>query len=205
MNIGFECYKKYIALKLHFSNDTYNYLQYNKQTKLKSGRFEIRSDRYFFTALAKRYGIDQRLEDFFVANILWKYGEFWIEESLNPECEEIYLDYVKVKNAFNRFFAEDLQILKEHCTKKKISNYMFVTENKYPELLILLQQNIIRIQTVFALNRLRNFLPYWKKKIQDTIIYPEIHRKILKYGSFCDNLDRSSLIKIHNKILCESE
>lgn len=201
MITGFECYRKYLALKLHFYSDRYHYTQYNGQTKLNTGKFETRNDVHLFKKLEKKYGTEEDLEDFLVSNILYKYGEFYIENTYDERCEFIYNDYVKVKHAFTHYFGEEIKSLKIYCKKHNIKNMYKVSGDNYPELLSLLQQNMIRIQTVFALNKIRPFLSYWHEKIRDGIIWPEIERKILKYEPFCANIDRSTLIRKYNNIM----
>ena len=45
---GFECYKTYLALKHHFTNQSYDYFKYNGKTKANEQTFKTRKDRYFF-------------------------------------------------------------------------------------------------------------------------------------------------------------
>ena len=40
MQDGYEAYKKYLALKLHFTRDDYDYLKFNGQTKASYQRYE---------------------------------------------------------------------------------------------------------------------------------------------------------------------
>ena len=52
---GFEVFKLYLAIKLHFTTDTYNYEEYGGKVNCKLETFTKRNDRYFFHKLSKRY------------------------------------------------------------------------------------------------------------------------------------------------------
>lgn len=201
MITGFDCYRIYLALKLHFKQDNYDYCKFQGQTKLKTGSFEKRPDRYVFQKLARKYDTKEKLEHFIVSNIIWNYGEFYAWKSVTQDAHDIYLTYMKIRGAYSYYFSEDLKVLKQYCSSHNVKNFLYVPANKYPELLVLLQQNIIRFETVFVLNKLRPFIGYWKAKITDEIIFPEVYKKFLKYEPFCANIDRSIFIQQYNKIM----
>ena len=64
---GFEVYKTYLAVKLHFTSASYDYIKYEGKINAKLDTFTSRNDRYFFHKLSTRYKQDEIL-DFFVAN-----------------------------------------------------------------------------------------------------------------------------------------
>ena len=64
---GFDVYKTYLAVKLHFASDTYDYYKYGGKVNAKLETFTKRNDRYFFHKLSTKYNKDEIL-DFFVAN-----------------------------------------------------------------------------------------------------------------------------------------
>ena len=45
---GFDVYKTYLALKLHFTKDKYNYFTFNGKSRASQSAFDKRKDRYFF-------------------------------------------------------------------------------------------------------------------------------------------------------------
>ena len=52
---GFEVYKTYLALKLHFSKDNYNFFTFNGKSRASLKSFEGRKDKYFFKKLGTKY------------------------------------------------------------------------------------------------------------------------------------------------------
>mgnify|MGYP003511032377 CR=1 FL=1 len=73
MPSGFDCYRKYLALKIHFKRENYDYVRFNGNTKLKTGTFEKRNDKNLFVKVAKDYDTEEKLENFLISNILWRY------------------------------------------------------------------------------------------------------------------------------------
>ena len=54
MQDGYEAYKKYLAIKLHFTKDRYDYFKFNGQTKASYESFIQRNDKYFFIKTARK-------------------------------------------------------------------------------------------------------------------------------------------------------
>ena len=51
---GFEAYRIYNAIRLHFNTD-YNAIKYHFKTNVSPSSFEIKKERYFFEKLARTY------------------------------------------------------------------------------------------------------------------------------------------------------
>ena len=45
---GFDVYKIYLAIKLHFTSESYDYFKHNGKTTARLATFTKRRDRYFF-------------------------------------------------------------------------------------------------------------------------------------------------------------
>ncbi len=63
---GFEVYKMYLALKQHFTKDSYDYVKYRGKVTASENSFKERSDRYFFKKLATKYD-GSKILDYLVA------------------------------------------------------------------------------------------------------------------------------------------
>ena len=66
---GFEVYKMYLALRMHFTKDKYDYVKYRGKVNASEKAFEQRRDRYFFKKLATKYDGNEIL-NYFVANFM---------------------------------------------------------------------------------------------------------------------------------------
>ena len=66
---GFEVYKMYLSLKLHFTTDTFDYLKYGNAAKASQQSFDGRRDKFFFVKLSRTFK-EEELREFFVANMI---------------------------------------------------------------------------------------------------------------------------------------
>ena len=66
----FDCYKTYVAMKSHFTKDSYDYQRYgNRLPRLKVTSFYKRRDRFFFEKMSRDFP-DKEIEEFFIANFI---------------------------------------------------------------------------------------------------------------------------------------
>ena len=71
----FEAYRQFLALKLHFTSEHYDYFKYNGKHNATVASFEKRTDKRFFRRLVKK-NID--LTEYYVANFV--NGKEWISQ-----------------------------------------------------------------------------------------------------------------------------
>ena len=115
---GFDVFRVYMAVKLHFTTD-YNYFDYDGKVNIKLDTFTKRNDRYFFHKLSTKYKQDEIL-DFFVANFIDK-DKNWVGNLLENDGREIYLNYKKVKDNFNYNFRNDFVNILNDFSSKRLS------------------------------------------------------------------------------------
>ena len=77
---GFDVYKTYLAIKLHFTTTAYDYHKYNGKVNASLEQFTRRNDRYFFYKLSNRYAKDS-IVDYFVSNFASN-NKKWIGNTL---------------------------------------------------------------------------------------------------------------------------
>ena len=88
---GFDVFKTYLAIKLHFTSDSYDYFKYEGKINCKLDTFTKRNDRYFFHKLSTKYKQDEII-DFFVSNFLSD-DKKWIGNLLQNDGKDVYLDF----------------------------------------------------------------------------------------------------------------
>ena len=96
---GFDVYKIYLGVKLHFTTDTYDYHKYTGKVNATLDSFTKRKDRYFFYKLSTRYSPSEVL-DFFVSNFIDD-SKKWIGNLLNDDGHKTYLNYRKYFESFD--------------------------------------------------------------------------------------------------------
>ena len=186
MNDPFESYKLYNALKLHFESDSYDALKYNFKTSIKPTSFFKRKDKYFFAKLAKTYERD--LREFYIAN--FKNDVKYVGDMLNEGGERYYRDHKKIMESLSYQFENDINKLSDMDIS--FDSLLEAEENNHPLIIRLWMQGDILLETVVILDAITGFIERENKKITDTIIWPDIYRKIMKYKPFVKfNKDKS--------------
>lgn len=175
---GYEAFCLYTGLKLHFTS-SYDYFKYNGKVKVTVDAFDNRRDKYFFHRIARKYNKEE-FTDFLVANFLEDPG-VWIGKLLDEEANERYVQYQKNMQSLGYIFEEDCRHLFESVDNP---NDVLKTSGEHPVLLKKAFRNEVSIQTVYILNQILNFVPVWKEKIVDTIVWPNFENKLNKYSGF---------------------
>lgn len=171
----FDVYKKYLALKSHFSNKSYDYFKYNGNVKASKNSFETRRDKYFFYKLSKQ----KNVEEFLVANFVDGDKDFWIGNLRDDKVAEVYQQYKKRQQSLSYTFKSDLGKMKE-----SFDDNIIVPPNEHPYLLRLFLRKDICIETLTILDLLCNIYKYWDKELDDDVVWPGIKQKSLKYRPF---------------------
>ena len=174
----FESYKLYNALKLHFETDSYDAVKYNYKSNITHNSFFKRKDKYFFAKLARNYEKD--LLNYYVAN--FKNGVSYVGDMINESGEKNYSDHKRIQESIHRVFSIDINKLND---QEQEFDELFESDNgQLPLVIKLWMQEEISLETIVILNSILGFVPRESKKITDTIIWPDIHRKIEKYTPF---------------------
>ena len=181
---GFDVYKTYLAVKLHFASDTYDYYKYGGKVNAKLDTFTKRKDRYFFHKLSTKYA-EADILDFFVANFLAD-SKRWIGNLMANDGRDVYLDYKKRKESFIYHFKQDCGTIVSDFSRRNLSfNDGFLPPNgQHPRVLRLLIQKKISFQTAVVLNHFLGFVKNWDKEITEKVVWPEISLKVARVKPF---------------------
>ena len=189
MNDPFESYKLYNALKLHFETDGYDAIKYHFKTSIKPTSFFKRKDKFFFAKLAKTY--EDELKEFYIAN--FKNDVKYVGDMLNEGGERYYRDHKKIMESLTYQFQTDINKL--YDMDVQFDSLLEAEENNHPLIIKLWMQEEILLETVVILDSLLGFVERENKKITDTIIWPDIYRKIMKYKPFV-KFDRDKCLNL---------
>ena len=185
----FESYKLYNALKLHFETDSYDAIKYHFKTSVKPTSFFKRKDKFFFAKLAKTY--ENELKEFYIAN--FKNDVKYVGDMLNEGGERYYRDHKKIMESLTYQFQTDINKLNDMDVS--FDSLLEAEENNHPLIIKLWMQEEILLETVVILDSLLGFVERENKKITDTIIWPDIYRKIMKYKPFV-KFDRDKCLNL---------
>lgn len=178
---AYEVFCLYHSLKLHFTQQSYDYFRYQGKSKVTIDSFEVRKDKWHFSKLSRRFTNKEECVSFLVANFL-EDEKVWIGSLLTEEADIIFKKRQKVIQSLSYTFENDCLKLFEH--NENPNGLLKVTNGEHPVLLKKTMRKEIEIETACILNMILNFLPNWQTKISDTIIWPIWQTKMLKYAPF---------------------
>jgi hypothetical protein len=178
---GYEAFGLYQSLKLHFTQESYDYFKYRGKTNITQTSFENRKDKWHFTKLSKNFSQKDELVVFLIANFL-NDSNAWIGSLLTDESNTIYKDRVKILQSLAYTFENDCKFLFENMENP--NDAFKIVDGEHPLLLKKALQKVTQIETFCILSKIFPFLPKWKEKIADTIIWPDYYLKVKKYGCF---------------------
>lgn len=190
---GYETFELYQALKLHFTQESYDYFKYNGKTNISVTSFENRKDKYHFYKLSRKFTVKEELIDFLVANLV-EDNNIWVGNLLQEDADNRYLKYKKVLQSLSYTFENDCRDLFDGVEDP---NSVIKTNGDYPVLLTKALRKEIHIETLVLLNNVLGFVPMWSKKITDTIHWPNYRMKVMKFASFLpkDNVKYKLILK----------
>lgn len=177
----YEVFCLYQSLKLHFTQESFDFHKYNGKSKISLDAFDKRKDKWHFAKLARKFNDRDDCIFFIVSNLLDD-NQKWVGNLLLDEADVIYKDRIKVIQSLSYVFENDCRKLFEGVEKP--NELLKVVNGDYPVLLTKTMQKVTQIETFCLLSKILGFLPMWKEKIGDTIVWPNFYMKTLKYASF---------------------
>jgi hypothetical protein len=173
----YECYTIYLALKQHFSNENYDFFQYNGKVRTSIKTYNNRNDRYFFEKLSRKYD-KQEIIEYFVASFIMAPdpGNLWIGD-LRTKGEENYNTWKANTSSLAYRFNEELKNLTE---SKHLYECVKFIDNKHPQIIKAFLRNEVSLETLFILEDILHFM---ESSDYDPIL-KLIEFKIKKYRPF---------------------
>lgn len=180
---GFDVYKTYIALKLHFTKPTYDFFKFNGKTSVKSSSFMNRKDRHFFDKLAKNHPKD--CVGFLVANFVER-NDVWVGEVLDSDAEDVFTAWKRRFQSLGNVYSDDCSRIFNEADLNHMSfdDIFKFRDGRHPLIMRLLLQRTITIETFILMNKLLSFFDLFDKEMGDDIMWNELRFKCEKYAPF---------------------
>ncbi len=186
---GFDVYKLYLAIKLHFTTDSFDYFRCNGKSRASLQSFEKRKDVYFFKKLATKFSQEELIE-YFVANFTTDENT-WIGNISKVENTKIYPVWKEKIQSMSYIFQNDIDFLLKESSFEDI----FKVTATHPIIIKKYLSKEITLETLVILNKLLSYIKDFDKQITDPLIWPELKRKVVKYEPFL-SVDKSKYRKI---------
>ena len=181
----FEAYKLFLAIKNHFTKDSYDYFKYNGKVTASFNSFLARKDKYYFSKLTKK----DDLLNFLVSNFLEKEKIGWVGDLMHEDADENYKKWLGRQQNLSYLVKEDLGKIDD------LKETLKVLDGQHPKLLKMLMQKELMPETLLIIDFFTNVFDVWDKKIQDTIVWPTFRMRLLKYKPFF-KFDKDNMKKI---------
>lgn len=192
MSDPFESFKLYNALRLHFTSDSYDAIKYNYKTSVKPQSFFKRRDKYFFAKLARKYPKD--MLTYYVAN--FKNDVTYVGEMLNDQGEKNYLHHLKIAQSIHRTFEVDINTLSD--SGRPFDALFECDSTTLPFVIKSWMAGEITLETAVILDQLMGYINRCDQTISETIVWPDVRRKLIKYKPFV-RIDKEKCVNILKK------
>ena len=164
--IGFKAYKYYLAVKLHFTSESYDLFEHNGKVRASLVKYNERNDKYLFEKLYTKLGGDKEFVEFLVANFMYGNDDVMYTPE---ESTTIYKQWLKRKQSITEVFRDDLDLMVLHAQQNKLGQPLLETihglEGQHPEMFKLLIGGQISIETCSIIERLDPYLQDWKQNL----------------------------------------
>lgn len=189
----FDAYCLYLALKLHFSDDGYDFFKYNGKGPFRESSFKKRSDRYDFEKLAKREDPKGILVSCFSVN-----DGLWIRDILSSEkWRKRYDDHRKYRESVTYSFVREIEPF-----------YPAVSgggdHSGIPVVLRKLVTGEISPETAAVLANESRCLPVWKNKYSTDPLVSSTVRRVGKLIPFLEYDQRSLRSAVEKRFGCRA-
>lgn len=136
---GYLAYKFYLAVKLHFTNDSYDVFKSKGRVKATYESYLKRNDRGLFESLAYKLKSEKEYIQYIASNFM--YGNNNIIYGSYDDGMINYMEYIKRKQSITRVFVDDLSKLQTIDCHEIFDAYL---------------KGIITLETVVILDSLEN-------------------------------------------------
>ena len=195
----FDCYKIYLALKNHFTKDSYDYHKYNGRTRATVETFYKRKDRFWFEKMCRKK-TEKEVEDFFVANFVSCSDPetLWIGD-LMKNGDNNYNEWCRKVQSLSYVFKGEVQ---SNISPKHFDEMFFIEGGKHPQLLKKHLQGSISLETMLILDRILGYKNNFDSKLDDPV-WKVTSTRMKKYSPFL-NIDVFTYKKILKDLVLDT-
>ena len=179
---GFEVYKIYLAIKLHFTskNQSYDFHKHNGRTTARLETFTKRRDRYFFHKLSKSYN-DNSIVDYFLSNFVSN-TNLWVGDIIGKSGDDHYKEWSKKLEALFYYYEQDLEYMLEQNIE---FDDIFTSKNgQHPPILKMFLSKRINFETFILLDDILSFSKQLNKNISEKVLWPKLYDRMIRYKPF---------------------
>jgi hypothetical protein len=183
---GFEVYKLYLAVKLHFTSkgQSYDFHKHNGRTTARLETFTKRRDRYFFHKLSKSYN-DKSIVDYFLSNFVSN-TNIWVGDIIGKSGDETYKEWSKKIESLQYYFEQDIDYIIERMTTKdiKFNDLYLSVKGQHPPIVKMFLAKKINFESLIILDDILKFTKNLSLNITETVLWPKLNDRMKRYRPF---------------------
>ena len=179
---GFEVYKIYLAVKLHFTSKgrSYDFHRHLGKTTARLETFTKRRDRYFFHKLSKSYN-NNTIVDYFVSNFVTN-TNLWVGDIIGKTGDDNYKQWSKKIEALHYYYEQDIDYILEQ--DYKFDDLFKSINGQHPPILKMFLSKKINFETVLILDEILSFTKQLNKNVSEKVLWPKLYDRMIRYKSF---------------------
>jgi len=194
----YSVYKMYLALKLHFTTDSYDVIANKGRVRASKQAFAKRKDLYSIKKISKTY-TDEEVVNFLVSNFVS--GDRW-GGMFDSEAGERYTDWKRKIESLSYIFKNDLEVI---SSEKDVNNIKYddmfkLYKTEHPYIIKMFLRKDITLETLVILEKLAPFVNNFDNELSEDLIWPDISRLIKKYKPFL-KIDKEKYNGIFTRVL----
>ena len=183
---GFEVYKIYLAIKLHFTskNQSYDFHKHNGRTTARLETFTKRRDKYYFHRLSKSYD-NKSIVNYFLSNFVSN-TNLWVGDIIGKAGDEHYKQWSKKIESLHYYYEKDIDYIIERMTTKDIKfNDLFLSiDGQHPPIIKMFLAKKINFETLIILDDILRFTKRLNKDIKEKVLWPKMFDRMKRYKPF---------------------
>lgn len=177
---AYEAYLYYLALKRHFTSDSYDFFKYNGRVKSSRSAFVKKKQNIFF------YNKLSHITDykkFLLANFSQGNAKVWIGDLVrSDEYMDLYKNWMKYDQSKSYQFQKQLKPLIEQYGS--IYEICRSIDGNFPVILDEYLQKNIDFDTLVMLDKYLNVFDALKENFTHDPVFSDINRRCAKYKGF---------------------
>jgi len=179
---GFEVYKIYLAIKLHFTSkkQSYDFHKHLGRTTARLETFTKRRDRYFFHKLSKSYN-NSTIVDYFLSNFVSN-TNLWVGDIIGKSGDDHYKQWTKKVEALHYYYEQDLDYMLER--KIEFDDIFTSKDGQHPPILKMFLSKRINFETFIILDDILSFTKQLNKNITEKVLWPKLYDRMIRYKPF---------------------
>jgi len=178
---GFDVYRTYLALKMHFTKPDFDFHQYEGKVRAKIETYEKRNDYYFFETLSRRLTTEEIMEYLLASFILSSDpSKVWIGD-IKRNGRENWMKWKSGVESRTYKFTQEVDII----SSKVVGSFddLFSCVGGHPPLLRMFIKGDVSLDTFVIMDIVLGFSKDWDKKLKDPL-WEFLSFKIKKYKPF---------------------